>query len=87
MKRAPASAGGVGVEEFPDIPAGDGDADGAQDVDEVGVDDAVEDLVAVAAAAEDAGAEEDVEVARDVGLGEADFFDDVVNRAFVLAQV
>lgn len=76
----------INPQKFPDIPAGDGDADGAQDVDEVGVDDAVEDLVAVAAAAEDAGPEEDVEVARDVGLGEADLFDDVVDRAFVLAQ-
>jgi hypothetical protein len=69
-----------------EVAAGDRDADRSTDVDEIRVDDPIENGAALASPVDHTGPEENVEVARDVGLRQADFLDDLMHRPLIRTQ-
>src|SRR5574343_2059557 len=61
------------------IAAGHRDADRSADVDEIRIDDPIEDRAAIPPPVDHAGPVQDVEMPRDVGLGQANLFHDLVD--------
>src|SRR5690606_39191669 len=65
---------------------GDAHADGAAQIGEIRIDDAIEDLATLATPPDHASAIKEVKVTRGIRLGQARTRDDVVHRALAVAQ-
>ena len=68
------------------IPACHRDTDRPADIDKIGIYNTIEDQVALSTTVNNAGAIQNIEVTRDVGLCQTDLIDDIVNGTFFGTQ-